>query len=108
MRRKKQKQQIPWLEPTPLAGMDAVDELKALDDDALKIELHNATETERYLRTMNVLFRQTDDVKHKADAELMEHGAAYSRIAREVMVLILFLRDQEKQNGDKKKGGGYL
>jgi hypothetical protein len=50
MRRKKQKQ-VPWLEATPLHGMDAVDELKALTDEALEIELINATNTESYLRT---------------------------------------------------------
>jgi hypothetical protein len=57
---------------------------------------------------MSVVFRQADELDDKSPADLMEHGAAYSRIAREVMVLILFLRAEEQKNGDKKKGGGYL
>jgi hypothetical protein len=108
MRRKRQQKQIPWLEATPLEGITAIDELRALDDKALGFELHNATETERWLRTTGASFRDAKFEGKDSLAELAEHGAAYARIARETIVLIQFLRNDAEKNGDKKKGGGYL
>jgi hypothetical protein len=107
MRRKKPKP-TPPVEATPLAGIVAIDELKGLSDKELEIELINAGTTEGWLRTTGASFRAAEFEGKDSLAELAEHGAAYARTAREVIAMILFLRTEEKKNGEQKKGGGYL
>jgi hypothetical protein len=106
MRRKKPKP-VPPVEASLLDGIDAIEMLKGLSDEALQIELHNATNTESYLRTMGAVFRNTGAKDQESPAELFEHGAAYSRTTREVILLILFLRHEKGEDG-KKNGKGYL
>jgi hypothetical protein len=110
MRRKKQRKLLPPVEATPIVDAAALRMLRDLSDEALDIELKNATTTEGWLRTTEATLRAEGP---PALADLAEHGAAYCRVAREVMLVLVADRAFEKQaqeakeNGEKKKGG-YL
>jgi hypothetical protein len=104
MRRKKQKQ-LPRVEATALIDTAAIASLRKLSDEALDIELTNATTTEAWLWTTEAALR-ADPREPTALADLAERGASYCRISREVMRLLAEQRADEK-NGEKKPGG-YL
>lgn len=104
--RRNRKAPVPPVEATPLESTAAIDELKQLSDEALGIELTNATTTEGWLRSTAAALRVAPE-EPDALADLAEHAAAYCRVSREVMLLLVARRVEEKKDG-KKKDGGYL
>jgi hypothetical protein len=101
-RRLKQVIQVP---ATPLESTAAIEELRQLDDKALDIEMANATTTEGWLRSTAAALSATPKGSGGL-VELVEHAAAYTRCAREVMLLLVAQRVDERKG--EKKPGGYL
>jgi hypothetical protein len=100
MRRKRKKQkEFPQVDATPLEDNAALQELKGLTDEALEIELVIATNTEGWLRSTAASLRARGDADPVAD--LAERGAAYARIAREVVATTIVLR---REQGDASPG----
>ena len=108
MRRKKQKKQPPQpvtqIPATPLEDTAALQELRGLSDEALQIELINATTTEEWFRTSAANFHTEGP---EGLAEFHDHAAAYARITRELIAVQMFLRAQEKGDGPPSPGA-YL
>jgi hypothetical protein len=102
MRRKKK--QLPRLEATALIDTAALASLRKLSDEALAIELTNATTTEAWLWTTEAALR-ADPGEPTALADLAERGASYCRISREVMLIFIADRVEEKKAKDEKKKG---
>jgi 2-methylcitrate dehydratase PrpD len=104
--RRSRKGPVPHVEATSLTGTAAIASLRKLSDEALDIELTNATTTEAWLWTTEAALR-ADPREPDALADLAEHAAAYCRVSREVMLLLVAQRVEQKKDGGKK-GEGYL
>ena len=105
MKIRRKPKQVIQVEATPLESIAAIEELKQLSDEALGIELTNATTTEGWLRSTAASLRGAPRGLDGL-ADLVEHGAAYCRVSREVMLLLVAQRADEKKG--EKKPGGYI
>lgn len=114
MRRKRKAKLAPMVPPTQMDGIDAIRELQALSDEALDIELVNATNTESWMRTFAASYKGEAKGIPEGDqlVNVMRKAADYSRVARETIAIILFLRSGEEQGGKDENGKsgpkGYL
>ncbi len=106
MKIRKKRKQLPQLGATALESTMALDQLRELSEKGLEVELYNATLTESEMRTLAAGMR-ADPTKEDGLAVFLEQAAAYSRVAREYIALVMYVRSQEKKGGDKKKDG-YL
>jgi len=100
MRRKKQKQ-LPPVAPSRLEDTAGIDALKKLSTEELKRDLVGATSMEAWMQTMAASPALDEELK---GAMIM--SAFHARITREVMALLIVMRDEK--GSEDKKDGGYL
>lgn len=103
MRRRRKPKRFLHMPATPLEGMDMVDGLQKLSDEALRSELKDATNAEAWLRGMSEGFKGLDE----SLVGPFTKAAGHARIVREVIALMLFLRQDKKDDGPSSPGG-YL
>ena len=90
MRRKKQKQ-LPQVAPSRLEDTAGIDSLKKLSTEELKRDLVGATQMESWMQTMAASPTLDEELK---GAMIM--SAFHARITREVMALLIVMRDEKK------------
>lgn len=100
-RRKKKQREYPAMPATPLEDNAALQEIRALPDEALEAELAVCTNTEGWFRSTAAAFTETGPPEL---AFLHERAAAHARLAREVIATTLVMRQQERDGGSKQEG----
>jgi hypothetical protein len=89
--RRKKHQVAPRIEASFLGDLGSIEELAALDEEALEAELRNAENVESYLRSVAAGHRDGDP-KSESMADLIDRGASYSRLARESITIMIAAR----------------